>query len=448
LESGYDVVVIGAGTAGLVAANRAIENGARVLLLEKLAAPGGTLPITSGFLFHADPARDEIKPAYQPRLDGMVSRDFEPAMAWLRECGIHLAESGNKHGGYKIDPDPSSGALVPLLDRFRNAGGVLVLDAAVRSLEVSASGAVEGVRLKADSRVIRAGAVVIATGGFQGDPELVSRYIAPWEKIFWRSNPGTTGDGFRMGLAAGVAATAGLGTFVGHLNPSTGRGVVDLEPAAYRRSTLACIKDVVLLNLAGKRFVDESHQDSTVVRALARDHHAVAIAVFDAVVRERYAKLRQPLPGDTRTAFEQWRDLGARVATSDTLSGLFEQLADLGLPVDTAAATMEEYDRAAATGTDRALPVARRKHLHRCATAPFFAMLVCPDITFTEGGLRVGDKCQAVDNDGDDIKGLYVVGEAAGLVALASQAGGLATAVTTGWRAGHHASVHALRRAA
>lgn len=446
LEDGYDVIVVGAGAAGLVAANLAVENGARVLLLEKLSAAGGTLPISSGNLFHADPARDEIHPSYKPRPEAIVSRDFEPAVDWLRGCGIRLVESSGKHGGYRIEPDPASGAVSPLLERFEKAGGTLLLDAAAKSLVISQDGAVAGVRLKSPVRTLAAKAVIIATGGFQGDPELVTRYIAPWERLFWRSNPGAIGDGFRMGLAAGVAATAGLGTFVGHLSPSDGRTVVALEPASYKRATLAFIKDIALLNLAGRRLVDESRLDSAVVRALARDERAIGIAVFDAEVSRHHSRQRQPQPGDTRTAFEQWKDLGARVACSDTLPGLFEALTDLGLPVDAAVATMQEYDRAAVAGTDRSLPVPRRANLHRCSTPPFFAMLVSPDITYTDGGLRVDGMCRAVDHDGDPIAGLYATGEAAGLVSLASQAGGLATAVTTGWRAGAHAAAFASRR--
>src|SRR4051812_46138173 len=101
LQSRYDIVVIGAGTAGLVAAVAAVDNGASVLLLEKLSSAGGTLPISTGLLFHADPLRDEIVPAYSPKPEGTVSRDFEPAMEWLKGRGVSLVKANGKHGGYK-----------------------------------------------------------------------------------------------------------------------------------------------------------------------------------------------------------------------------------------------------------------------------------------------------------------------------------------------------------
>ncbi len=435
----HDVVVVGAGLAGLVAAVTAAEAGARVLLIEKQHEVGGTLPISSGLLFHNDPSRDPILPAHQLGSTPLVSGRFEDAASWLREHGVRLAAAKTKHGaGYRIDPDPVSGGLVPLLDRFTAAGGRLVTGVAVRELEVMGSGAVTGVHVRGLERSIPARRVVLATGGFQGSSELVSRYIAPWQRLFWRSNPGTTGDGLRMGLAAGAAATPGLDAFVGHLSPSDGTRAVPLPPEDYKAATLAFIKDVVVLNVRGERFVDESRQDVGVVRALSREPGAIGVAVFDAEVLAAHAVQRRPAQGDQRDAYQQWASLGARVERADSLEELFDRLRDLGLSAEHATQTMRSYDRAAEDGSDRALPVPRRGRLHRCATPPFSAMLVCPDITYTEGGLSTDENCRVLDEDGAPLPGLYAIGETAGLVSLASQAGGLATAVCTGIVAGTH----------
>jgi succinate dehydrogenase/fumarate reductase flavoprotein subunit len=438
VPSEFDVVVIGSGLSGLVAANVAIEKGASVLVLEKLSTSGGSANLASGHVWHSYPLREEIT-GVDPVIQGMVSRDFDSIIVWLKERGVHLIASTSRTNGYQIDPEPTSGVVKPLLERFKNLGGTLMLNTAATSLQRSASGVVEGVQLEPPAHFVRAGAVIVATGGFQGDPELVTRYIAPAEKLFYgRSTPGATGDGFRMGVSVGVAATPGLGAFYGHLSPHDGARPARIEPATYRRATLGCIEHVVLLNLEGKRFVDESRPDVAVAQALARDERAVGIAVFDAAVHDQYVTQRNALPEDARSALVLWEAVGGRVDRADTLPELFEGLSDAGLDVKAAIATMDEYERAAIEGNDNTLPVSRGANIHRCSIAPFFAMLVCPDVTFTEGGLRVDESCQALDADGEPISGLYVVGEAAGLVSLGSQAGGIATALSTGLRAGAH----------
>jgi succinate dehydrogenase/fumarate reductase flavoprotein subunit len=428
----YDIVVVGAGTAGLTAAIEAAESGARVLLLEKLQEAGGTLPVTSGKLWHSDPLRDEIHGA-DPRIVGMVSQDFDAALDWLRERGIRM-EIGAR-GFFFIQPDPVEGALMPLLRRFEDAGGKLMLGTAVDSLIRSPEGDVCGVRLRSSAIEISAKAVIIATGGFQLDPELVTRYIAPWESMFARANRGTTGDGFRMATAVGVGTTAGLASFYGHLSPPP---PARIEPSIYRRTQAIFVPHVVLLNLAGKRFVDESRPQVVAAEALAKQECGLGVLIFDSAVHQEYVTQVNPLPEDSRDALVLWRKIGARIEEADTLDSLLEKLYDMGLAVGAAKRTLQEYDAAAVEGSDRDLSVQRRKNLHRCFKPPFYAVPVHSDITFTEGGLRVDESCQALDVDGAPVPGLYVVGEAAGLVSNASQAGGLATGLVTGLRAARH----------
>lgn len=432
--SDYDIVVVGAGIAGLAAAIAGLEAGARVLLLEKLEAAGGTLAVTSGKLWHSDPLRDAIQGA-DPRIVGMVAQDFDTCLAWLRSQGIRM-EIGERGFNF-IKPDPVAGALEPLLQRFAGLGGKLMLATAAESLVRSPHGHIEGVRPRGSAETIFAGAVVIATGGFQLDPELVTRYIAPWERMFARANPGTTGDGFRMALAAGAGTTAGLGSFYGHLSPPP---PARIEPAIYRRTQATFVKHVVLLNLAGQRFTDESRPQVVAAEAIARQEGMMGVLIFDSRVHKEHVTQVNPLPEDSRDALVLWRRIGARIEQDDTLDGLLEKLYDLGMAVGPARRTLKAYDDAAKAGSDRDLPVQRRQNLHRCHMPPFYAVPVHADITFTEGGLRVDESCQALDPTGAPLPGLYVVGEAAGLISNASQAGGLATGIVTGLRAGRHAA--------
>ncbi len=434
-DAPYDLVIVGAGLAGLTAATAGAEAGLRVLVLEKLSAPGGTLPLASGHLWHDYPLRDDVEDI-DPALRGLVSANFESAADWLRAHGIELGPSASRTNGYQVLPEPRTGLLDILLDHLERAGGELKVDTPVTSLERSDDLTV----VRAGEQSFPARAVVLATGGFQGDPDLVSAHIAPSDRLFWRSNPGATGDGLRMGLEAGGATTSGMHSFYGHLSPHTGARPVAVEPMVYRRATLGAIEHVIVLNLDGERFIDETRPDVAVSQALARDERAVGVVLFDEEVHRAWVTQRNALPTDARSALVLWRAVGGRVEEADTPAELLEKLLDIGLDIAAARATIAHFNEAAAEGTDETLPVPRRTNLHRFATPPFHAVLVCPDLTFTDGGLRVDAGGHVLRADGEVVPSLYAVGETAGLVSVGSQAGGIATAIVTGLRAARDAA--------
>src|SRR3954447_26612463 len=194
-----DLVVAGAGMAGLGAAAHARERGADVLLLEKGDRPGGSMALSSGMVWRYrefERFRDEC-PGGDPALQRLVFDRLDDDIAWLESMGAPVVEhdTGNPlTTGVRFDA--------------RGLTEVLARDADVRlgePLEELPDG----------------GPVVLATGGFQASRELVHEHITPQaHQLVLRATPWSTGDGLRLGLAAGGSTSAGLDELYGRNMPA------------------------------------------------------------------------------------------------------------------------------------------------------------------------------------------------------------------------------------
>jgi fumarate reductase flavoprotein subunit len=196
----YDVVVAGAGMAGLVAAAEARKLGAEPLLVERLDRPGGSMRLSSGVIWrHADFTRFRREcPGGDETLQRLVFDRLDEDLRWLEALGA---------------PALARRTCNPLTTgvRFDPAGLTRVL-----------AGAAGGVQL--GTRLVeppRGAPLVLATGGFAASRELLRRHVAP-EAVHarLRAAPGSSGDGLRIGLAAGARASAGLGEVYARAMPA------------------------------------------------------------------------------------------------------------------------------------------------------------------------------------------------------------------------------------
>src|SRR4051794_9932733 len=192
-----DLVVAGAGMAGLAAAAHARERGADVLVLEKGDRPGGSMLLSSGFVWrHRDFADFRADcPDGHPELQRLVFDRLDGDLAWLESLGGPVTDrsTGNPR---------TTGA------RFDTR---VLTDALGRD-----------VRLGEPLREVPDGVpVVLATGGFQADRALVRAHITPEaDSMLLRAAPWSTGDGLRIGLAAGASLSSGLDQFYGRNMPA------------------------------------------------------------------------------------------------------------------------------------------------------------------------------------------------------------------------------------
>lgn len=443
-----DVLVIGAGMGGLAAAVAAQEDGAQVTLVEKADRPGGAFAMSGGYVWTV-PTFDlyrEIMPEGDPALGRALVDDFEPAVEWLRAHGARFGprRSGlfTRHAGegYRLDPDPVSAGVQPLVAAFERAGGRLSCGTRARRLVCDENGRVVGAQLDGvgGPRTVRARAVIVATGGFQGDVELATRYIGRWaDRLYLRSCPTNTGDGLRMALAAGAATSRGLHAFYGHLLPAP---PARIEPASFRSLSQYYSTVTVALNLRGERFTDESLGDELTNQALARQPEALGFLIFDAMCYTDHV-LRPHVPdGAARDPLVTVPQAGGVVLEAASIGELATRLAAYGVPPSVAQATLEQYDAAIAAGRPDALPVPRRAEHHRLCRPPFYAVPVRPGLTFTNGGVRVDPAGHALDRDGQPVPGLFVAGVDAGGLFYEGYVGGLAASLVNGLRAGIHAA--------
>ncbi len=334
-----DLVVAGAGMAGLVAAARACELGAEPLVLEKLDRAGGSLRLSSGVIWrhrHFDRFREEC-PGGDERLQRLIFERLDDDLRWLESLGAPVLErqTGNPlTTGVRFSP----GGLVAAL--FEAAG------------EVRFGEPVVGVPRK---RV----PLVLATGGFQGNRRLLRSHVTlQAREVLLRAAPGSTGDGLRVGLAAGARLSDGMDQFYGRNMPA--------PPARVRAQDFVRLgqlyaRHAEVTSVEGEHYKARSWSEVDVVQWTARQPGARA-----------WYRVRK-------------EDLGERVR-GRTVGEMVEAAASAGAPV------RRERDQV--------------------------AVQTVAGVTATLGGLRVNERAQAAPGVfacGGDVGGIATGGWASGL---------------------------------
>jgi fumarate reductase flavoprotein subunit len=308
-----DLVVAGAGMAGLVAAAEARRLGAAPSVFEKLERPGGSMRLSSGVIWHHrdfDRFRAEC-PDGDPELQRVLFERLDADLDWLESLGAPVTErsTGNPlTSGVRFDPAGLTAALVPSsLD--------IHLGQAMRELP-------DGVP------------VVLATGGFAADRDLVREHVTPEaDHLLLRAAPGSTGDGLRLGLAAGARTGAGLGEAYMRAMPAPPARV---EPADFVRLSQLYATHAEVTNVHGERYETATWSETDTAQWMARQPRARA---WFRVRREALGeRVRERTVGEMVEAAEA---AGAPVrheadhVTVETVAGITTTLG--GLEIDTAA---------------------------------------------------------------------------------------------------------------
>jgi Dehydrogenases (flavoproteins) len=386
IDTTYDLIVIGAGAAGLATAHRAAELGGRVLILEKSERHGGSAALSAGILWTAPTVEvlNRIQPDADPVLGPAVVNGFAQAVEDVRRAGASVSEPWDDHLewglAHKIDVDTLFSAWI---DGVRKAGGELVTSV-LRSTLISNDAGISGVEFTVGGVTYTASApaVALCTGGFQGDPELKQQFIGHGaDDIAVRSNPGSVGDGFRLGSTAGGAASRHLSGFYGHTLPSP----VEVGPEVFLRLTLYFSAYGILVNREGRRFTDESLGDEVSNQRLLRQTGRRGVLIWDDSVQQDRA-LAVPYPsGLALDRFSEARKLGARAVEVDTLDELVEQVGEWGVDRAALEATLSTYRRAS-SGESVALDAPLPERPSPLERGPFRALEIQPCITIPFGG--------------------------------------------------------------
>lgn len=438
-----DIIVIGAGGCGLMAALVAARKGARVLILEKTDKPGGGTAFSSkGIRAAGSRAQRQANISDSPEL--YAQNIFERNN---RESDVALTERLAETSGRVADFLTDAAGIEFQIGEFtfghnarrahswkedktvtdflfeaakRESNIEIRFSTSVLSLTQDEGGAVTGV--VTEQGTIAARKVIIASGGFGASSELLSRYIPKAAGIPFPGHSGSTGDGIKMGLAAG-AAVENMGAFQpypAYIGP--GKRAVPPEVA---------LAGGIMVDARGKRFVNETHYPGGIGIKMLDLPGKQAYEIFD----ERIYQLHKNAPGLRGLAryFEE-----GLLVRADTPEALAEKLA-----IDAAGLkqTIQEYnDSAGAGGKDafgRALPDPLR--------APFYGIKVTVALYHTQGGLKVNPDGQVLRTDGSVIPNLYAGGGAAVGVSGKGLEGylpgnGLLASLGLGMRAAEHAA--------
>ena len=457
-----DVVVIGGGIAGLSAAISAMDNGAEVILLEKapkLQRGGNTAIADAQIRYPHEP--DEYCPTGQTKEDffnafvrvsrGRANRELIRVIVdsavevvdWLTELGVQWEKGYPNVAGYRRQPKGGGWQLVDTLYKHLERGGVHVAyETAGEQLITNRAGRVIGVRaLEPDgyTDVKARGGVVIASGGFEANPEMRVRYLGRFmDNVILRGSRYNTGEGLTMALDIGALPAGQWGDFHS--------AVLDARSTPFECGVTAIyiFQLGLFIDEDGERFLDEGEdfRDQTYVKfckAIMNHKSGVAFNVFDDKVR---AEDPDAWKRAIRTAEDPYE--------ADTIHGLAEILQ---IPPERMERTIKAYNAACQPGTfdplrldglcTKGLVINKSNWARPLDTPPFLAYPVTGGITFTFGGLKANANAQVIHTSGRVIPGLYVAGEPMGELYYYNYMG--ATSVLRGAVFGRIAGRHAAR---
>lgn len=419
-----DIVVIGAGGAGMAAAMQAVQNGAtNVVILEKMPQTGGnTIRTTGGMnaaateLQAAEGIEDSVelmiedtmkggKNLNDPELVKVLAEKSADGVKWVAENGGDLSEVG-MFGGASVKRihKPTGGSAVgPMLVKMFNENmdklNIPVLLETKADQIIVEDGKIAGVKAsnKDGEFTIDCKAVVLATGGFAGNAEMVVEYNPALTGFGTTNHAGATGDGIAMAKELG-AQLVDIEQIQTH--PTVHPETQTMYTEAVRGN------GAILVNKEGKRFVNELLTRDVVSEAILGQTDKQAYLVFDQNVR------------DGLSAIEKYISAGI-IYEADTIEGLAEQI---GVDATALKATMDTYAGYQAAGNDAEF--GRESMEEPLTTAKYYAGLCAPAVHHTMGGVKINTNTEVLKEDGTAISGLFAAGEVTGGVHGANRLGG------------------------
>lgn len=442
-----DVLVIGAGGSGYIAALTAQESGAKVILVEKMPITGGNSQLAAGGMNAAGTTyqkaqgiKDDAETMFQdtmkggknrsnPELVRVLANNSADSMAWLTSIGAELS-AVNFGGGAtnKRFHAPKGGAAVGsyLVNIYKKTADEKGLDVRVNSpavkLLVNDKGEVYGAVIDGKHKglyEIHAKSVVLTSGGFSANADRVVSYKPNYKGMTTSNQPGATGDGLDLAKEAGA-------DFIDmdqiQIHPSIAVGSSTLITEAVRGV------GAIMVNHDGKRFFDELSTRDKVSAAILAQKGQTAYLVLDDNIKNSLKQI------------EGYFHLNL-AKKADTV----EELAKLiNVPAENLKATIAEYNKAVDTKKDAfgKKPNTLEKKLLK---GPYVAIEIAPGIHYTMGGVKINTKAQVMNKDNKTIPNFYAAGEVTGGVHGANRLGGnsISETVTFGRIAGKEAAKNA-----
>ena len=413
LATRLDVLVVGDGIAGCTAAITAHEAGAKVLIVDKAPAdvPHGNTAFSGGNLrriseqYPAERFYDDMLRVSDNRADPEVARIIVENSAkvcdWLATLGVPWITIA-RTAAFANRADGRGFGLAAALRRAVRTHSIPILNEVEALKLLQENGRIVGVRVREKSgeeQDIRAAAVVIATGGFSANPEMVKKYIGPGAtNLVLRGFIFDTGDGLRMAEAVG-AKLDWMNDFHGGLI-HYGYRKYPQEGATKGMRSVKLYEACVLINKDGRRFIDEG--ENTADKTYAKFGKIIALTQPDGIA---YAVGDFKVTRSNRRYLLGAQKEPAEAETLEELAALIE------VSVSAFVATIAEFNANVTDSKAPGLTPPKSNFAQRIDTAPFYAYKLTGGFTFTFGGLTTKRTGEVLDVHKQVIPGLYAVGE-------------------------------------
>ena len=403
-----DVIVIGGGGAGISAAVAALENGAEVVMIEKLSILGGNTALSGGVMtrpaIQGDPegsmTNEELFNFYIEKTGGLADEaviktyvdNAAEDLQWIHNMGSGI------HGTQKYQTNPNNimaiqsdlqggrGLLAPMIEEVRASDVNIIMDTTVTNIIMEDNKAigVKATRKNGEVQEIYASnGVIVATGGFPASPELIAKHsFYGAEKAITISSIGTVGDGIVMGEEINAAIK-----FADNWDTIGAQTNIIIGETTFWNS--------ILVNDSGERFTAEDQQLPQVFNAMIRtfeNGNNSFKGIFDS----------NTVPAGVDALIENGQAFKA-----DTI----EELAALiNIDPSTLNKTVEQYNSLESNDTDFNK---LQEHTIALNTAPYYAINTHPFRSTTIGGLVINEHAEVLDNEANPITNLYAGGEVA-----------------------------------
>ena len=441
-----DVVVVGGGGAGLAAAISAEQNGASVIVIEKLDILGGSTNVSEGALNAVDPVRQGAQ-GIEDSFEKFITQTYEgghqigdmdlitymcensmKTIEWMESLGIQFKdECGTATGAlwqrshYPVTPSGNSYIRV-YADYIAKSENITLLMGTTAESLLTADGKVVGVKATGkggETVTVNADkGVILATGGFGSNKALLKEYnTGVWAHVdvtalgCTNMAKSATGAGIEMAVAIGADVT-GMSDIQLHPCGTPGTGLMENIRTSGRNR--------IFVNLEGNRFVNEGAARDTLAQGVLDQPEQTYWIVVN--------KVRYPE--------RDWVDAnGATIANmvaqnvvveADTLEELAEKT---GMKAENLIAEIENYNAVVRGEKEDALGfLANNKADVELTEGPWYACKKVATVHHTMGGLKINPNTEVIGTDGNVIEGLYAAGEVTGGIHAGNRLGGNAIA--------------------
>ena len=434
--SNYDVVVIGAGGAGFSAAITAKNAGANVVLIEKMPAVGGNSLISGAEM---NVARNWVQPKLginddSPELhaqdtfkggDGkgdmkvinVMTHEALDAAKWCRDyLGVRFEDDNLFFfGGHS-----RKRALIPVghtgtefIAKFQakadELGIPVITNMKAEELIKDKDGRVVGVKATMDGSEYTfnaKGGVVLATGGFGANPEMVKKYNPKIDERFKTTDaPGSTGEALYMAERAGAELVN-----MGYIQTYP---ICDPISGAIELIADARFDGAIMLNQEGKRFVEELQRRDVLSEAILNQTGRYCWVLWN----DNIGKISNTVKAHANE-YEAFTKQGVMTTCDD-----LKCIADFTkIPFDQLRKTVKRVSDMAGKGNDKDFN--HRAGLMDMQQGKYYVIKAVPSTHHTMGGVRINEKAEALTAEGKVIPGLWAAGEVTGVTHGTNRLGG------------------------